>query len=184
MSNRNVPLYGQPYEFYVTLRSQTDSRLFQINPTLASGDVKISKDGGATANITTLPTVTPASGARVKVTLSASEMTCDQLGVLFSDAADQEWCDLYVHIQPIKGLIFGGSVDDASASSTSFITTLTGLGTNALVNRWLVFTTGSLIGQSQKISTYNTSNGTVTFATGFTAAPADEDDFIIVGASG
>ena len=34
---------------------------FQTNPTLATGDAKISKDGGALANLATLPAVTPAA---------------------------------------------------------------------------------------------------------------------------
>lgn len=90
---------GAEYIFYVSLTQQADTKLFQSNPTLASGDVTISKDGGAFANLGTLPTVTPASGKSVKVTLSGTEMTADNVLVVFSDAAGAQWCDLSINIQ-------------------------------------------------------------------------------------
>jgi hypothetical protein len=84
--------------FYMGLVSQSTGQ-FQANPTLAAGDVKVSKDGGALANLTTLPTVTPAAGKMVKVTLSAPEMTADNVTVVFSDAAGAEWDDCIINIQ-------------------------------------------------------------------------------------
>jgi hypothetical protein len=87
------------YICYVCLTSQADNKLFQVNPTLAAGDVKVSLDGGAFNNLTTLPVVTPAGGRAVKVTLSIAEMTADNVEVVFSDAAGAEWCDLSLNIQ-------------------------------------------------------------------------------------
>jgi hypothetical protein len=84
---------------YVALTSQADVKLVQTNPTLAAGDVKVSTDGGALNNATTLPAVTPAGSKAVKVTLSASEMNGDNVVVIFSDAAGAEWCDLVLSIQ-------------------------------------------------------------------------------------
>ena len=78
---------------YQSLVSQADTKLFQSNPTLAAGDFKISIDGGAFANLATLPTVTPASGKAVKFSFSAAEMTGDNIIVMASDAAGAEWCD-------------------------------------------------------------------------------------------
>lgn len=99
MATYQPPKRGVEYITYVSLVSQADAKLLQSNPTLAAGDVKISKDGGAFANLNTLPTVTPASGKGVKVTLSATEMTADNVLVIFSDAAGAEWCDLSLNIQ-------------------------------------------------------------------------------------
>ncbi len=59
----------------------------------------MSKNGGTLANLTTLPTVTPASGKLVKVTLSATEMECDNATVVCSDASGAEWKDLIINIQ-------------------------------------------------------------------------------------
>ena len=93
------PKINTEYIFYISLQSQADTKLLQANPTLATGDAKVSVDGGAFANLDTLPAVTPASGKAVKVTLSADEMNGDNITVLFSDAAGAEWCDLLIGIQ-------------------------------------------------------------------------------------
>lgn len=100
----NPPLRGVAYEFYVSLRSQANVKVFQANPTLAAGDVKVSKDGGALANLTTLPAAV-SSSKLVKVNLSATEMTADNVTVIFSDAAGAEWCDLAINIQTVNGAI-------------------------------------------------------------------------------
>ncbi len=99
MASYVTPLRATEFIFYVGLPSQADTKLFQVNPTLAAGDVKISKDGGALADLTTLPTVTPAAGRVVKVTVSNTEMTADNVQIIFSDAAGAEWCDLQINIQ-------------------------------------------------------------------------------------
>jgi len=83
---------------YIGLTSQTTG-LLQANPTLAAGDFKVSIDGGALANLTTLPTVTPAAGRQVKVTLSIAEMTGDNITVQCVDAAGAEWADQLINIQ-------------------------------------------------------------------------------------
>lgn len=64
---------------------------FKSNPTLAAGDVQISKDGGASANLATLPSVLPAAGTDVRVELGAVELTCRVASITFIDAAGAEW---------------------------------------------------------------------------------------------
>ena len=91
--------YGAEYILYVGLESVATAGAFQANPTLASGDVKISKDGGSLTNLATLPTVTPASGKMVKVTVSATEMQSENATIVFSDASGGEWKDLIINIQ-------------------------------------------------------------------------------------
>lgn len=67
---------------------------YQANPTLAAGDVQISKDGGAFANLATLPVVTPAAGIAVRVSMSATELTCARAVIKFIDqTAPKEWED-------------------------------------------------------------------------------------------
>lgn len=85
--------------FYVSLDSYGTSGRLQTNPTLASGDVQVSIDGGAFANLGTLPAVTPAAGKAVKVSLSSSEMNGDNIVVLFSDQTDPpEWKDYRISV--------------------------------------------------------------------------------------
>lgn len=67
---------------------------FKANPTLAAGDVTISQDGGAAANLATLPDAEPNSSSYVRVELSSGETTA-KLGVItFVDqTAAKEWED-------------------------------------------------------------------------------------------
>jgi hypothetical protein len=87
------------YIFYIALSSQASSSLFQTNPTIASGDFKVSIDGGTLTNLATLPVVTPAASKMVKVTLSASEMNGDNITLIGSDATGAEWRDIFINIQ-------------------------------------------------------------------------------------
>ena len=90
----NPPVKGEDFIFYLALRSATDGNSFQANPTIAAGDFKVSKDGGALANLATLPAVEPASSIWVKVTLSATEMNADTVAVQAIDqTATKEWAD-------------------------------------------------------------------------------------------
>lgn len=86
--------------FYVALKPYTANGRFQANPTLAAGDVTISIDGGAFANLATLPDAEPNSGKRIRVILSQAETNGDNLSILFSDQTDPpEWTDLHVNIR-------------------------------------------------------------------------------------
>lgn len=77
------------------LEDYANPGLFKASPTLAAGDVTISKDEGAFANLATLPTVAPAAGRQVEAILSATEMTADKVTVIFHDqTVPPEWSDL------------------------------------------------------------------------------------------
>lgn len=107
------PIRSAAHVFYVSLRSQADTKLLKVNPTLAAGDFKVSIDGGASANLATLPTVTPAAGCTVKISLSADEMDGDNIAIVASDAAGAEWCDEFWSLQTesegviVQGLLIG-----------------------------------------------------------------------------
>lgn len=90
----NPPKKAEDFIVYVSLVDAATPGSLRANPTLAAGDVKISKDGGAYANLNTLPAVTPAAGTGVKVTLSSTEMDADNVHVTFIDqTAPKEWAD-------------------------------------------------------------------------------------------
>lgn len=101
------------YRFTLSLFARSDNQI-KTAPTLASGDVKVSKDNGATANITTLPAETPASSGILQVDLSATEMTADLVTVIFRDAAGAEWNDVAVHIATAAR-----QIDDLAFPNTS-----------------------------------------------------------------
>lgn len=90
----NPPKKNEDFIVYIALRSAADPQSFQSNPTIASGDFKVSKDGGALANLATLPSVEPASSIWVKITLSSTEMNADTVAVQCIDqTATKEWAD-------------------------------------------------------------------------------------------
>ncbi len=117
MTSFVTPRINTAFIFYISLVSQSDTKLLQSNPTLAIGDVKISKDGGVLTNITTLPVVTPVGGKSVKVALSAPEMNADNIVVLFSDVSGDEWCDISINIQTTINQI--DDIDDAVWSNAT-----------------------------------------------------------------
>lgn len=95
----NPPKRAEDFEGSVALADMAVAGSFKANPTLASGDVKISKDDGAFANLATLPSVAPASGVAVKFALTGTEMTADKVVITFIDqTSPKEWGDLVITI--------------------------------------------------------------------------------------
>jgi hypothetical protein len=99
MASYSPPKKNTAFVFYVSLVSQSNTKTFQANPTLASGDVKVAIDDGAPANLATLPVVDADFTRRVKVSLSSDEMNGDNITVIFADASGAEWCDLTINLQ-------------------------------------------------------------------------------------
>lgn len=90
----NPPIRGEDFGFDVMLPDASIPGQHKVNPTLAAGDVTVSKDNGAFANLNTLPSVSPAGGVLVTGILSATEMTADKVSVRFHDQTDPpEWDD-------------------------------------------------------------------------------------------
>lgn len=159
--------YGAELIFYVGLDSVATAGAFQANPTLASGDVKISKDGGTLANLTTLPTVTPASGKLVKVTVSATEMQAENVAIVFSDASGGEWKDLILNIPTAVR-----QIDDLATPTNitaGTITTVTNL-TNAPTNGDLTATMKTSVTTAATAATPTVTAGTVSDKSGYSLA--------------
>jgi hypothetical protein len=95
----NPPTRGEDFVTYIALKSFANPDRFQVNPTIAAGDFKVSKDGGAFANLNTLPSVEPAGGRLVKITLSATEMTADNVSVQCVDQTEPpEWTERIITV--------------------------------------------------------------------------------------
>lgn len=180
----NPPTRGLEYIFYVSLIDQANTKLFKASPTLAAGDVKVSTDGAAEANITTLPTVTPAAGKHVKVTLSATEMNGSNISIVFSDAAGDEWCDLQVDIQPNAAIAGGVCTTGGNTTlvvSSSFSIAPGGV-PDTLNGRILIFdantTTAALRGSGSTIDACSTdSPPRFTLHDALKASPASGDTY-------
>ena len=71
------------------------------------------------------------------------------------------------------------TVNDVSATTTSFVTNLTEATDEHYNDSTLIFTSGALIGQGKVITDYNGTTKAVSFDEAWTEAPADTDEFII-----
>jgi hypothetical protein len=95
----NPPVKNQDFIIGIKLPAIDDDSSFAVDPTIETGDVTVEKNFGATANISTLPTVLPAGGTTVKLTLSATEFNTDNVVVTFIDQTDpKEWADFSISI--------------------------------------------------------------------------------------
>jgi len=95
----NPPVKGQDFEIQIGLEDYANPGNLKASPTLAAGDVKVVKDGGAAANVTTLAAVEPAGGVFVTLFLSATEMNADVVSVAFIDqTSPKEWADKLISI--------------------------------------------------------------------------------------
>ena len=173
------PKKNTQFVLSIGLVSQADTKILQVNPTLAAGDFQVSTDGGALGNLGTLPTVTPAGGRMVICTLSAGEMNGDMISFIASDAAGAEWCDLFVNIhtsvRQVDDLLFptvSGRSLDVTATGEGGIdcgnvgspTTLNDL-TNTSIGTASTMTTAiSIVGvQANAISTASFAAGTTMY---------------------
>lgn len=105
------PKKNTAFSFEVSLPSQAGS-VFQVNPTLATGDVQVSIDGGSFVDIDSLPTAID-GGATLTVALIAAEMNGDRIVVRFHDVAGDEWCDVLADIFTVTQ-----QIDDLPSAAT------------------------------------------------------------------
>ncbi|NLX22661.1 MAG: hypothetical protein GXY55_13485 [Phycisphaerae bacterium] len=97
MANYAVPIKSEAFRLSLVLFKDG---IAVTTPTLAAGDVKVSKDYGALASIATLPSESPPGSGLLQVDLSADEMNADAVTVIFHDAAGDEWDDCVVSLYP------------------------------------------------------------------------------------
>jgi len=72
------------------------------------------------------------------------------------------------------------SVNDASATTTTFVSELTETTDGFYHDKVIVFISGDLTGQARHIETYTGSTKSITVSQAFTSAPADADEFLIL----
>jgi hypothetical protein len=95
------PKKNTAFDMSISLPAQAQDNTFVNSPTIAAGDFQVSKDDGAFANLTNLPTVTPAGSKIVKLSLTAAEMNADKVVILCSDAAGAEWKDVMIELRTV-----------------------------------------------------------------------------------
>jgi hypothetical protein len=93
------PKKNEDFQIRIALEDYAISGSFKSNPTIAAGDFKVAVDATALANLTTLPSVSPASTVLVLLSLSASEMNGDVITIVGIDqTSPKEWADIVISI--------------------------------------------------------------------------------------
>ncbi len=77
-------------------------------------------------------------------------------------------------------IVTQGTVSDASATTTSFVSSLTNATTNFYKNAVITFTSGALDGQNRRISAYDGVTKAITVDPALTSAPANGAGFTII----
>lgn len=177
---QGVP-WGAAFVFTVPLVTKGGSD-YLANPTLAAGDAKCSKDNGAYANLGTLPSVDPASGHGVKVTVAAAEMEAGEIVVkLIDQTVPKEWEDqmVVIHTETKQGHASFTVVADGANSATAFEIDSTA-GDDVHNFRLIKFNTGALAGQVRKVTDFDDASNFVTVNDAFTAAPSAGDKGVLI----
>lgn len=95
----NPPVRGEEFKVRIALPSFSSPGSFQVNPTIASGDIKVDIDGAGLNDLDTLPSVDPAGSRLVLIELSATEMDGDVITVQCVDqTSPKEWADVIFSI--------------------------------------------------------------------------------------
>lgn len=97
------PVKNQDLKIRISLEDYANPGNFKSNPTIAAGDFKVDKDGGGLSNLTTLPSVSPASSVLVLLELSATEMDADVVTIVGIDqTSPKEWADITISIPTVQ----------------------------------------------------------------------------------
>ena len=162
--------------------------------TPATGDVKISKDGGNFANTSNLPTAIGGTGSRGwTLTLTATEMQASEVVIQIVDAAlEHQWLTVTTRlggqIAANKGIIVG-EVDNTDFTATT--TALEGLriGPNTteettadhFIGRLILITSGSALGCMSPITDYALANSKELYTfDAIVTAPDDNATYVIL----
>lgn len=146
----------------------------------ASGDAKVSKDGGSKANLGTLPAETPASSKMFRLVFTDTEMEASRIVVDIIDQSDPKVFEdqrVIIETELVEGAV-GAAVTTGGAAATTIATSLSG-SVDLYTNLLCVPTTGANAGCVRKVTGYNTSTKTLTFASAFPSNFTTGDKFVL-----
>jgi hypothetical protein len=164
----------------------TDSALLAASAPTNFGDLAITASTGRV----TVGTNADKTGYSISGSITTLDGLNDPTAAAIADAVLDESLSghntggtLGKSIRQVKeGVVSAEStVNDASATRTSFVTDLASAVDDFYNDKILVFISGALEGQGRIISDYNGTTKAVTFDEATTSAPANGDGFIILG---
>jgi uncharacterized protein YoxC len=100
-----APQKNVAFTFDIALIDADNRPNFKANPTIATGDFKVSIDNGSLANLGTDPVVAPSSSRIVKVVMAQAEMNGDRIAIVGVDASGAEWDDVMITINTTASTI-------------------------------------------------------------------------------
>ena len=100
-----APQKNVAFTFDIALIDTDNQPDFKANPTIATGDFKVSIDNGSLANLGTDPVVAPSSSRIVKVVMAQAEMNGDRIAIVGVDASGAEWDDVMITINTTASTI-------------------------------------------------------------------------------
>ena len=141
--------YGEGWTLHGYQLVDRSTGQYKVTPTLAAGDFKVEKDGGAAANLATIPAVAPAGGSSLDITFSASEMQGKHIVLRLVDAAGAEWNDDVIQIltfgDPNAAYEFDWSSPTVALSEASQLAVSGSTWDELIANHELVGTTGEAL---------------------------------------
>jgi len=164
----------------------TDSALLAASAPTNFGDLAITASTGRV----TVGTNADKTGYSISGSITTLDGLNDPTAAAIADAVLDESLSghntggtLGKAIRQVKeGVVSAEStVNDASATTTSFVTDLASAVDDFYNDKILVFIGGALTGQARIISDYNGTTKAITFDEATTSAPANGDGFIILG---
>lgn len=168
---------ARPYTFVVPILDPSARPAGKSGISWSAGQVQVSKDGGALANATNLPTELGTTGCYA-LTLTAAEMDALSVFVRFTPTGGDP---AYEHLST-NGFPSGSVVSNAGNTAQTFKTDRTEAAGDFWKDSLLLFTTGSLAGQVKRITAYDGSTKFVTLSGALAAAPSAADRFVLVNA--
>ncbi len=158
------------------IATDPQNRPSRIAPTFATGDVKISKDGGAFANSTNAPAAISGTTGIYSLALTSAELDAGWVHIWISNAAMDD-----VHLMlGMSGQPSGLVVADGGNTASTFKTDKPEASNDYWKDALLLFVSGALKGQVKKVSAFNATSDFITVSTAFTAAPTAGDRFLLI----
>ncbi len=162
------------YSIPIVMFDASDPTTAKTGLSFASGDAKISKDGGAFASTTNTPTELADGVYWLTLTAAETDALVYHVRVIKATATR------YDFTSGTHGMPSGTVVVNGGNTATTFLTNRTETVDDYWKDSLLVWTTGGLIGQVKKVSAYTGSTKFITLSSAFTAAPSTGDQFILV----
>lgn len=175
------------YRYAYTVPSTSGSYLYEVTATQGS------KSGYGASNFEVRTIVADVGSAKSTVESEQTAQTAERSSQEAERTAQAESRtkveDIQTKVTDVQSnmdiligamVVTQSTVNDASASTTAFITALTNSTNDFYNNAVLTFTSGNLNGQTRRISDYDGTTKTITLSPALTSAPGNGDAFTIV----